>query len=223
MGLIAQPTLQRLHHGADSARACFLQPTAPGPSSPWVRCSCGSGKVLQKLPTLATATKNREDDGKKCAAHLNGPVHFHVNLPSAQTPVLHLGVGAPGRRLSPNRQHLQAKGQRGRRGRRLSATCQGFLLERQRKGSASATRKVHQHRCIKAACIFWGEFNFFINFLKIRHSYCKQGQVACLLNAFCHRTTHTFSQQLFLSLSIRHLVSRPAAAIGNTRSHFPIN
>lgn len=114
-----------------------------------------SGKVLQKLPTLATATKNREDDGKKCAARLNGPVHFYVNLPSAQTLVLHLGVGAPGRRLSPNRQRLQAKGQRGRRGRRLSATCQGFLLERQRKGSASTTRKVHQHRCIKAARVFF--------------------------------------------------------------------
>lgn len=83
-------------------------------------------------------------------------------------------------------------------------------------------------RCIstgasKQRIFFWGGVNFFIYFLKIRHSYCKQGQVACLLTAFCHRTTHTFSQQLFLSLSIRHLASSPAAAMGNTRSHFPIN
>lgn len=85
--------------------------------------------------------------------------------------------------------------------------------------SQGASAQVHQ----SSAHFFWGGVNFFIYFLKIRHSYCKQGQVACLLTAFCHRTTHTFSQQLFLSLSIHHLASSPAAAMGNTRSHFPIN
>lgn len=47
-----QPTLQQLHHGADSARACFLQPTAPGPSSPWVRHSRG----LRESPSETSHT-----------------------------------------------------------------------------------------------------------------------------------------------------------------------